>query len=146
MALIPRDPFRALHRRREDPFEDMFRELSRRWWEGEADVLEPAVEVGESDHDVTVKVAVPGVDKDKLTVSIADDVLTVRGEHRKEEEEKKKDLYRQEIRYGAFQRVVPLPAEVDSAKARADLKNGMLTVTAPKTAHPKAQQVKIDVR
>jgi HSP20 family protein len=61
----------------------------------------------------------------------------VRGETRKETEEKKKDYHRQEIRYGAFQRTVSLPAEVDAAKAAAELKDGILRITLPKAAHAK---------
>ncbi len=70
-------------------------------------------------------------------------MLNVRGESKKETEEKKKNYYRQEIRYGSFARAVRLPAEVDADKAAADLKNGMLKVTLPKSKTPKAQQVKI---
>jgi HSP20 family protein len=69
---------------------------------------------------------VPGVDKDQRDISVTDNTLRVRGETRKEPEEKKKNYYRQEARYGAFERAVRLPAEVDAAKAAADLKNGML--------------------
>jgi hypothetical protein len=79
-----------------------------------------------------VKLEVPGVDKDQITISVTDDVLTVRGEVRKESEEKKKNFYRQEIRYGSFERILGLPAEVDGAKAAAKLKNGLLEITLPK--------------
>ena len=112
---------------------------------GEAHVIEPAAEVAESDGDVIVKMQVPGVEKDQLQLTVSDDRLTVRGELRKESEEKRKNYYRQEIRYGAFQRSVPLPVEVDAAKASAQMKNGMLTVTLPKSKHPKAQEIKVAV-
>lgn len=135
------DPFRAL-RRREDVFDDFFREIGGREDRG---LLEPAVEVAEGDTEITVKVLVPGVEKDQLQITVDEDVLTVRGEVRKEHEEKKKNYYRQEIRYGAFQRAVSLPAEVEGAKAKAELKNGALTVTLPKSKQPKAQEIKIAV-
>jgi HSP20 family protein len=135
------DPFRAL-RRRDDAFEDLVRDVFGR--EG-AGALEPPVEVAESDGEVTVKMLVPGVEKDQLQVAIDEDVLTVRGEVRKEHEEKKKSYYRQEIRYGAFQRAVRLPAEVEAAKATADLKNGTLKITLPKAKQTKAQQIKVAV-
>ena len=54
---------------------------------------------------ITVKMLVPGVEKDQLQITIDEDVLTVRGEVRKEHEEKKKNFFRQEIRYGAFERI-----------------------------------------
>jgi HSP20 family protein len=138
-SLTSWDPFRRLSRR--DAFEDLFRDAFGRGEEG----LEPPVEVAEGEKDVTVKMLVPGVDKEQLQVAIDDDVLTVRGEVRKEEEEKKKNYYRQEIRYGAFQRAVRLPAEVEAGRATAALKNGTLTVTLPKATQPKAHQVKVAV-
>ncbi len=137
-ALAHWNPFRSIAGR-EDAFDDLVREFFGKP-EGE---LMPPVEVAESDADVTVKMAVPGVDKDQISISVDDHVLNVRGESKKETEEKKKNYYRQEIRYGSFARAVRLPAEVDADKAAADLKNGMLKVTLPKSKTPKAQQVKI---
>jgi HSP20 family protein len=142
-SLITWDPFRAL-RRRDDPFEDIFRDVFPRG-EEMAGVLEPPIEVAEGESDVTVKMLVPGVEKDQLQITIDEDVLTVRGEVRKEHEEKKKNYFRQEIRYGAFQRAVRLPTEVEAAKAAADLKNGTLKITLPKAKQPKAQQIKVAV-
>lgn len=137
-------PFRAL-RRRDDTFEDVFREFFRRPLLEDGGIAEPAVEVAESDGEVTVKMEIPGVEEDQIHLSVADEVLTVRGETRKESEEKKKNFYRQEIHYGAFQRSIALPVEVDAAKAKAELKNGMLKVTLPKSAQPKAREVKVAV-
>src|SRR3990170_386687 len=130
MSLIPWEPFRAL-RRRDDAFEELFRDFFRRPIFEEAAIV-PAAEVAESNGEVTVKIEVPGVEKDQIQLTVSDDVLTVRGETRKQSEEKKKNYYREEIRYGAFQRTVPLPVEVDGAKASAELKNGVLKVTLPK--------------
>ncbi len=136
------DPFRAL-RRRNDGFEEFFRDLFAAPADGAP--IEPAVEISETDKDVVVKVQVPGVEKDQMTINLTDDHLSVRGEVHKEHEEKKKNFYRQELRYGAFERVLGLPAEVDGTKAKADLKNGVLTVTMPKSQQPKAHQVKVEV-
>ena len=143
MSLIRWEPFPA--RRREDPFEDFFRDFFRRPILEEPDVIEPAAEVAESDGEVTVKMEVPGVEKDQLHLTVADDQLTVRGEMRKESEEKRRNYYRQEIRYGTLQRSVPLPVEVDAAKASAKLKNGMLEITLPKSKQPKAPEIKVTV-
>jgi HSP20 family protein len=143
-SLRPWEPFRAL-RRRDDVFDDMFREFFRRPAFEDGGISEPAVEVAESDGDVTVKMEIPGVEKDQIQLTVADDQLTVRGETRKESEEKRKNYYRQEIRYGAFQRSVGLPVEVDASKAKAELKNGMLKITLPKSAQPKARDIKVAV-
>jgi HSP20 family protein len=143
MSLIRWEPFRTL-RRRDDTFDDLLPDFFRRSaFEGE--VVEPAAEVAESDGEVIVKMEVPGVEKDKLQLTVDDDVLTVRGEVRKETEEKRKNYHRQEIHYGAFQRAIPLPVEVDNTKASAELKNGILKVTLPKSKQPKAQEIKVAV-
>ena len=144
MSLIPWEPLRAL-RRRDDVFDQLFREFFRRPMIEEGELLEPAVDVAESDGDVIVKMEVPGVEEDQLHLTVSDDHLTVRGEMRKESEEKRKNYYRQEIRYGAFQRSVPLPVEVDATKAHAELKNGMLKIALPKSKQPKAQEIKVAV-
>ena len=146
MSLIRWEPFRAL-RRRDDMFDEFFRDVFRRplFEDAAPEVLEPAVEVAESDGEVTVKMEVPGVEKDQLQLTVADDSLTVRGDVRKESEEKRKNYYRQEIRYGAFERSVPLPVEVDGAKAHAELKNGVLRVALPKSKQPRAHEVKVAV-
>jgi HSP20 family protein len=140
-SLMKWDPFSAL-RRRDDSFDDLMRDFFGREAGG---ALEPPAEVAESDGEITVKLLVPGVEKDQIQVTVDEDVLTVRGEVRKEQEEKKKSYYRQEIRYGAFQRAVRLPAEVEGTKATADLKNGTLKITLPKSKQPKAQQIKVAV-
>jgi len=143
MSLIRWEPFRAL-RRRDEAFEDLFRDFFRRADMAD-ETMEPAVDVSESNGEVTVKCSVPGVDKDGLSVAVNHDMLTVRGEIRRESEEKKKNYYRQELRYGSFQRVVPLPVEVDAAKATAELKDGILKVTLPKSKEAKTSEIKVRV-
>jgi len=136
------NPFRAA-KRRDDAFEDLFRDLFRRFEDDET--MEPSLDLSETEQDVTLKLQVPGVEKDQLHVEIGEDEVRVRGETRRETEEKKKHWYRQEIRYGAFERDVRLPTEVDASKAHADLKNGVLTIVVPKTSTPKARKVEVAV-
>ena len=139
-ALTHWNPFRSIEGQ-EDAFQDLVREF---FGKSEGGNLLPPVEVAESEGDVTVKMAVPGVEKDQISISVDDHVLNVRGESKKETEEKKKNYYRQEIRYGSFARAVRLPAEVDAAKTAADLKNGILRITLPKSQTPKAQTIKVN--
>jgi HSP20 family protein len=138
-ALTHWNPFRSIEGR-EDAFQDLVREFFGR---PEGDLM-PPIDVAESDGEVTVKMAVPGVEKDQISISVDDHTLNVRGETKKESEEKKKDYYRQEIRYGSFARAVRLPAEVDAAKTAAELKNGMLKITLPKSKSPKAHSIKVN--
>ncbi|MCC6849675.1 MAG: Hsp20/alpha crystallin family protein [Deltaproteobacteria bacterium] len=135
------NPFRALERR-EDVFDDFMREFFGKAGRDEVGFA-PPVEVAEAEKDVTVTMAVPGVEKDALHIAVDDRVLTVRGEHRKESEEKKREYHRQEIHYGSFVRSVGLPAEVDAGTAEADLKNGMLKIRLPKTANPKERRIQV---
>jgi HSP20 family protein len=144
MSLIRWEPFRTIGRRN-DVFDELFREFFRRPMVEEGAPLEPAVDVAESDGEVIVKMEVPGVEKDQLHLTVSDDELTVRGETRKESEEKRKRYYRREIHYGAFQRSVPLPVEVDAAKAHAELQNGVLRVSLPKSRQPKAREIEVAV-
>ncbi|HZP42428.1 MAG TPA: Hsp20/alpha crystallin family protein [Candidatus Binatia bacterium] len=144
MSLIRWEPFRTIGRR-DDVFDELFREFFRRPMVEEGAPLEPAVDVAESDGEVIVKMEVPGVEKDQLHLTVSDDELTVRGETRKESEEKRKRYYRREIHYGAFQRSVPLPVEVDAAKAHAELQNGVLRVSLPKSRQPKAREIEVAV-
>jgi HSP20 family protein len=133
------NPFRSI-----EGGEDAFQDLVREFFGKAGGEIMPPVEVAESDAEVTVKMAVPGVETDQISISVNDHVLNVRGESKKETEEKKKSYYRQEIRYGSFARAVRLPAEVDAAKTAADLKNGMLKITLPKSKSPKAQTIKVN--
>lgn len=141
-ALTHWNPFRSLGRR-DDAFDEFFRDFAHRF--GDDGPLQPSVDLAESEQEVTLTMPVPGVAKEQLHVEIDDDEVRVRGEVRRESEQKKKHYYRQEIRYGAFERAVRLPTEVDAAKAHADLKNGVLTIVAPKTSTAKARRVEIAV-
>lgn len=105
----------------------------------------PSVEVSETDNEVIVKATVPGVDKKDLNITLTEDSITIKGEIKKEKEEKKKNYYRQEISYGAFSRTIPLPVEVNTDGAKATLKDGILEVVLPKSEKAKVKEVKVNV-
>jgi HSP20 family protein len=141
--ITTRNPSRA-PTRRDDIFADLFRDFL---GIGDVDLtLQPPADVAETDGEITVKLEVPGVAKDDIKVSATDDSLTVSGETRKEIERKGKNVHRQEIRYGSFQRTMALPAEIDPSKTHAELANGVLTVTLPKTPHAKAKRIDVAVK
>jgi len=155
MALTRWEPQRflgPLRREVDKVFDDFFTRWPhlpsfrhRRGEEGEVEFIEPAVEVSETDEDVVVRAQVPGIQKDQLEVEITADGLTLKGEVKEEKEEKKKNYHHREIRYGAFLRTVPFPTAVDSDKATATLKDGVLQVTIPKSAPTKSKPVKVEV-
>lgn len=107
--------------------------------------LTPAIEVSETDNEIIVKAAVPGVDKKDLNISILNNNLIIKGEVKREKEEKKKNYYKQEIAYGSFSRTIPLPAEVKVDEIKANMKNGVVTITVPKAEKAKAKEITIDV-
>ena len=106
-------------------------------------MFEPAVEVADTRDSVMVKAQVPGVSKDNLHVDITDDALTLRGEMQEEKKTEEQRFHRRKFRYGAFARTIPLPASVQAAKATAQLKDGVLTITIPKGEQAKTKQIPI---
>lgn len=109
-------------------------------------VTGPRTDVTETDEAVDVSVELPGMDEKDIDVSLSDDVLTIRGEKKAEREEKKKGYYLAERSYGSFYRSIPLPPGVDSEKAEAQFKKGVLTVSLPKTPEAQAKVRKIEVK
>lgn len=126
-------------------FEDFFsrRGLRPFGWEREAGPLVPSVDVIDREDEVLVRAEVPGYRKEDIEVSVADTLLTIRGETKTEEKEEKGDYYRCEISRGAFARTVSLPAEVDDAKAKAIMKDGMLELTLPKVEKSRRHTIAI---
>jgi len=103
----------------------------------------PRVDVIDRDEEVVVRAELPGVEKENLDVSISERVLTIRATARREEKEEKGDYRRSEIVQGELQRTLTLPAEVDGAKAKAMLKDGLLELTLPKLEVHKKQKIAV---
>lgn len=101
------------------------------------------VEVSETDDALEVKASLPGVRPEEVEVTVANDVLTIKAEHRETTEDKKRDFHRREIRYGAFHRSLSLPVTVDADKAQARYENGLLVLTLPKVEAIKPKQIKV---
>ena len=135
------------------PFVNLQRELDR-WFDGTAHspgngatceaAWAPALEVREEANAYTVQAEVPGVRKEDLQLSLHDDVLTLSGERKQEKEVKEGEVYRSERAYGRFQRTITLPKPVDSTKVSAAYKDGVLTITLPKTDAAKPRSIDIN--
>jgi len=106
----------------------------------------PAVDLVENPQDFTVSCELPGLDQKEIDVSIASNVLTIKGQKKNEREEKKGKYYRKESWSGSFQRTLPLPASVDGDKIKAELKNGILIIVLPKREEAKAKQIAVNVK
>lgn len=108
----------------------------------------PKVNVSEDDAQVKVTAELPGVTEKEIEVTLAQNTLTLKGEKKEEHEEKDEDksYHRVERRYGSFVRTVPLPTEIDEGKVDATFKDGVLTVTLPKTEAAQQQRKKVAVK
>ncbi len=116
-------------------------------WRGEVSWAKaPAVDVAEHDGGYEITAELPGMDASNVEVKFADGVLTIKGEKKEEKEEKKKDYYMSERRFGSFQRAFRLPDGVDADKIAASFKNGVLSITLPKSAEAKKSEKKITVK
>ena len=105
----------------------------------------PAVNVYEDEHNVTLKIEVPGIDEKDIDVRIENNTLTVHGERKIEKEEKEENYRRVERQYGSFTRTFTLPTTVDSEKVSATYDKGVLKVALPKKAEAKPKQIKVNV-
>lgn len=143
MTLMKWEPFPELMSLREAMdrlFEDSFIRPSRLLsFEGPA----PAIDMYETDKEVVVKAALPGVKADEVDIHITDDGLTIKGERKQDKEVKRENYYYQEHRYGSFSRFVSLPAGLETDKAEATMDDGVLTLTIPKAPGVKPKVVKV---
>ncbi len=106
----------------------------------------PAVDVAEGEDSYTVKVELPGVNRDDVKITLESNILTIRGEKKAENEVKEKNYHRTERSYGSFQRSFTLPTIVRNDKIDAVYKDGILTVTLPKAEEAKPKQIEVKVR
>jgi HSP20 family protein len=104
----------------------------------------PAVDLYQNANEVVVKASLPGLKAEDVQISVTADVLTLRGEFKEETEQNEKTYHLRENRYGAFERQVMLPIDVQTDKAKADFENGVLTIVLPKveTVKPKTINIK----
>jgi HSP20 family protein len=103
----------------------------------------PSMDVSETKDSLIVKVEVPGMDSKDIQISLQENLLTIKGEKRQEQEEKDEHYHRVERTYGMFARSVRLPVTVDASKVAASFKNGLLTITLPKTPTSKGTTIPI---
>ncbi len=105
----------------------------------------PPVDVYEDEHNVTLKIEVPGIDEKDLDVRVENNTLTVHGERKFEKEEKEENFRRVERQYGSFTRSFTLPNTVDSDSIQANYEKGILKLQLAKKAEAKPKQIKVNV-
>lgn len=139
--LVPWNPFRDLDLGREmssflenSPFSFLGRHSS------------PRVDVYQTEKEVIIKAEIPGVSKDDLDVFIDENSIRLSEQTRKDERYKDENMYRSERFYGSFARAIPLPAEVKPDQARAEYKEGILSVIIPRMEPSKMKGRRIDIQ
>lgn len=113
---------------------------------GRWDARGPRTDVAETKSALEVSVELPGIDPKDVDVSLTDSALTIKGERKSEREENNEGYHLSERSYGSFFRSIPLPSGVDTDKANAEFKNGVLTVTLPKSQEAMSRVKKIEVK
>ncbi|AZV18123.1 Hsp20/alpha crystallin family protein [Mesorhizobium sp. M7A.F.Ce.TU.012.03.2.1] len=140
-----RDPFVSLHREVNRLFDDAFRSFGARLPDFSPSFAAtwPSVEISDTDKEVRVTAEIPGLDESDIEVLLDNGALKLKGEKRSETEDKDRQF--SERFYGRFERLIPLGYEVEEDKVNAAFKNGVLTVTLPKTERAQAKAKRIAI-
>jgi len=141
------DPFRELQNMQKT-FEYMNRLMQAVEQAPEAAKVDfvPAVNTREADDAYYIEVDLPGVKKEDISIDVKDNILTISGERKVEEERKEDEFYRVESFYGKFERSFTLPEDVDADKIEAEAKDGVLTVKIPKAQSVEKAPKKIEIK
>jgi HSP20 family protein len=107
--------------------------------------LAPPVDIYEDEHNIILKIEVPGIDEKEIDVHIQNNTLTVHGERKIEKEEKEENFRRVERQYGSFTRSFTLPSSVDPGQVSARCDKGVLKISLAKKAEAKPTQIKVNV-
>ncbi len=143
------DGLETLHRQINDMFDAVF--VGRDEWTlpvlpaGRGSGSVPRFDVAETDKAVEVTAELPGMDEKDIQVTLDGQMLCISGEKKSERDERKKNYHLSELSYGSFERIVPLPAEIDQSKAKAVFKKGVLRLNLPKTPSGKSPRKQIAI-
>ena len=105
----------------------------------------PPVDIYEDEHNITLKLEVPGIEEKDIDVSVENSTLTVHGERKIEKEEKEENFRRVERQYGSFTRSFTLPSSVDPGQVSAHYDRGVLKISLAKRAEARPKQIKVNV-
>ncbi len=146
--LTPWDPFReltTLQDRMNRLFQDSYGTLGRGEEALSTSTFIPPVDVYEDEHNVVLKLEVPGIEEKDIDVRVENNTLHIRGERKFEKDEKEENFHRIERHYGAFTRSFTLPNTVDTNNVNADYENGVLKIRLAKRAEAKPKQIKVNI-
>lgn len=142
--LMNTDPFRLMQEFVRDPFFGLG-PMERWFGDHSPTMFHPNIDVVDEGKSIRISAELPGLDKDDIELTIQEGALSLSGEKRTESSSDEEGCYRTERAYGYFERVVPLPGDVDLDHIDADFKKGVLTVHVPKlkTAESRGKQIPI---
>jgi HSP20 family protein len=154
---MPRSYLPSLLGRDDDPFGPLFREVQKTFEDFSrrsplagfgSDVMAPKVDIAESKDAIDLTAELPGVDEKDVDVTLADGMLTIRGEKKtaRDERDKEKSWHVVERSYGSFSRAISLPFDPDPGKVEAKFDKGVLHIHLPKPAEMAKKQQKIEIK
>jgi HSP20 family protein len=145
----PRDILSAMRHEMDrlfERFEHGFPRLPGIFRHGDGGVMAPELDVRDTTTSITIEAELPGVDVKDISITLADGVLTIRGEKKQNREEKSDNYYIAERSYGVFQRALQLPDSVDETKVDAKFDKGVLKITATKKPEAVKAQRRIEIK
>jgi HSP20 family protein len=141
MAIIRWDPFREMTQ-----VQNQVNRLMDQVWNGRQESWLPAVDVFDTREAVVLKAELAGMDPDDIQIEVEDNVLTIKGERKFEEQVDDERYYRVERRFGSFQRSLALPQGVKADEIAAAYEDGILTLTVPKADEQKPKRIEVKAR
>jgi HSP20 family protein len=131
------EPFRMMQELLRDPFAD-FGQLDRWFGDFSPRMFQPRIDVVDDGDALRISAELPGMDRQDVEILVEDDALVLRGEKRLESKSEEQGCYRLERAFGSFQRMIPLPADVDIDRAEARFDKAVLTIRLPKITAEKS--------
>lgn len=142
MSLVPWNPFREVDNFGKE-ISNFFDFSPLRFFGG---MNSPRVDVYQTDADVIVKAEIPGISKEDLNVYVDENSIRLSGQSKRGNEYKDENIYRTERLYGSFSRTIPLPVKIKSDQAKAEYKDGILSITVPKVEVTNIKGKRIDIQ
>lgn len=149
VARVEADPFSGFRRAMDRIFDDYLGDLPElvpTTWSESLREFTPRLDLEEKDDKIVLSAELPGLAEKDVQVEVKNEYLTIKGEKKSEREESSRNRHFCERSYGAFERTVLLPSEVNKDKIVAVMKDGVLTVTLPKSAESKKEVKRIPVQ
>jgi len=137
--------FREMQEEMNRMLENMFSDIGMSESEKGEMIWKPAIEFDEMNGNYQIKAELPGVQKENIDVEVNEDSVVIKAHSEKKEEEKQGNMYESEFRYGNYMRKIALPSQVKSNEAKAEFKDGILTLTLPKTPAEQAKSKRLKI-